>query len=206
MYHISLSECFLMSLIYSMTSPVSSVTVSQCTVFYSRFPVSQCSVFYSSFQFFIFQFHSILFTVFYSSFTVSQCTVLNTQFSIQRTQCALFHPIDSKPKLNPLTIVVSGTNYKMSSLTMKEWVINSLYSELIQKPFWTLAAFGLLEEGQSISSSDVRYRLISYLIVKHMNECPHELWDDDYRSAGWKILDYIPCIKVAVKRCREMIP
>jgi hypothetical protein len=88
------------------------------------------------------------------------------------------------------------------SLAMEEWVMNSLYSELIGMPLWTLSAFGFLQDGDVIRSSDVRCRLIEYLVVKYMNQCPNNLYNNDYRH-DWKLSSYIPLVKQAVKTCRS---
>jgi len=89
------------------------------------------------------------------------------------------------------------------SLTMEEWVMNSLYSELIGMPLWTLSAFGSLEDGEIICSYDVRYRLIEYLVLKYLNQTPKHLYDNNYRH-DWKLSSYIPLVKQAVKTCHSI--
>jgi hypothetical protein len=86
---------------------------------------------------------------------------------------------------------------------MKEWVQNSLYSELIQMPLWTLSAFGSLQDGDTLSSKDVRMDLILYLVLSHMKRCPGNLYDPEHRS-WWTTKEYIPCVKRAVVCCKNM--
>lgn len=90
------------------------------------------------------------------------------------------------------------------SLTMEEWAMNNLYEELIKNPLWTLSAFGFLEEGQGIQSDDVRFKLITYLVTQHLNKCPAELTDEEYRSWKWKTSDYFPVVKQALKTCQKI--
>lgn len=85
---------------------------------------------------------------------------------------------------------------------MKEWVEDSLYSELVSMPLWTLSAFGSLNQGDSVSSKDVRMELILYLVLSHMERCPGNLYDPEHRS-WWKTQEYIPCVQRAVLSCRE---
>lgn len=88
----------------------------------------------------------------------------------------------------------------MSSLSLTEWIQNELYSELCQMPLWTVSAFGNLKDGDVLDSSDVRYRLIQYLIQNHQRKAPASVGSYD----GHKISDFIPCIKQAVITCKNI--
>ncbi len=82
---------------------------------------------------------------------------------------------------------------------MKEWIENELYSELLQMPLWTAAAFESLKEGDVLSPEDARYQLIVYLCVKHVNKVPDHIWDIDYHHT-WTVKDFVPTIKAAIKQ------
>ncbi len=83
-------------------------------------------------------------------------------------------------------------------MTMKEWLANEFYNELIQIPLWTLSAFGFLQEGDVLKSDDSRYKLIIYLVMKHIHKVPAEFYETEFRH-NWSVSDFIPCIKAAVK-------
>ena len=86
---------------------------------------------------------------------------------------------------------------------MCEWIQNELYSELLAMPLWTLSAFGQIDPKTIIKPDDVKYKLIVYLVLKHMgrSDCPY---DSDHRH-NWKVSEYIPMIKVAVVQCRKVL-
>ena len=84
---------------------------------------------------------------------------------------------------------------------MFEWVQNELYSELLQMPLWTLSAFGQIDPGTIIKPDNAKYKLIEYLVLKHMARCPS---DDDHRH-NWKVSQYVPMIKVAAVQCYKII-
>lgn len=88
------------------------------------------------------------------------------------------------------------------SLTMKEWIQNELYSELIEMPLWTKAAFGSLKEGDILTKDDSRYILIKYLVSKHISTVPKDIYDNDYRH-NWKVSDYVETIKYALNRWKN---
>lgn len=97
------------------------------------------------------------------------------------------------------------------ALTMKEYAMNTLYSELIAMPLWTVSAFGSLEDGTVLQSDDVRHTLIVYLITTHMNKVPVP-WDPTTDAelefvwdSLWTVKEFIPLIKQAVKTCKKSI-
>ena len=69
-------------------------------------------------------------------------------------------------------------------------------------PLWTLSAFGFIKEGERLAPDDIRIKLMVYLIVKHMNKTPLQIYDVEYRH-NWKTSEFVPVIKSAVKKCRE---
>lgn len=83
------------------------------------------------------------------------------------------------------------------TITMNEWVATELYTELINSPLWTLAAFGFLQSGDTLTKDDPRYALLTYLVLKHMNNVPSSVYDEDYRI-NWKPKDFVECIQGAV--------
>jgi hypothetical protein len=91
----------------------------------------------------------------------------------------------------------------MESNQMYDWIQNELYSELIQMPLWTLSAFGQIDPGTIIKPDNIKYKLIEYLVLKHMAKagCPS---DDDHRH-NWKVSQYVQTIKVAVVQCNKII-
>lgn len=90
----------------------------------------------------------------------------------------------------------------MSALTMKEWLQNELYAELLKNPLWTLAAYGDMKEGLRLDPDSPRYRLIMYLVSYHIQKCPKEVYDSVYRH-NWQTLDFVETIKAAVKTIKE---
>lgn len=92
----------------------------------------------------------------------------------------------------------------MSVVTMKEWLQNELYTELIQMPLWTLSAFGDLKEGLRLDPDNPRYRLITYLVCNHIGKCPNHVYDTVYRN-NWQTLDFVEPIKAALKRSEEIV-
>ena len=89
-------------------------------------------------------------------------------------------------------------------LSCKEWLLNELYSELCQMPLWTLSAFGSLKDEDVLKEGDVRLQLIRYLVIKHMDKMPKNLYDNDYRH-NWKVKDFFECIKMAVTQSRKIL-
>ena len=87
-------------------------------------------------------------------------------------------------------------------LTMKEWVQNDLYRELTSMPLWTLSAFGNLKDGDVLSSKDVRYDLICYLVARSMDKAPLEIYDSEYRHT-WKVIEFVEPIKFAVRHLNQ---
>ena len=90
------------------------------------------------------------------------------------------------------------------ALTMKEYAQNTLYSELIAMPLWTVSAFGSLEDGDVLQPDDVRHSLIVYLATTHLNKVPHPFYDNEYRHS-WSAKDFKECIKQAVKTCKDTL-
>ena len=87
-------------------------------------------------------------------------------------------------------------------LTMKEYIENNLYSELIQNPLWTQAAFGSLKEGDILKTEDSRYILLKYLVTSWMMKVPKELFDTEYERT-WRLKDFVECVKAAVKQTKK---
>ena len=105
---------------------------------------------------------------------------------------------DSQKKLSWL-VLPSSTQM---SITMKEWLQNELYQELLKMPLWTLSAFGFLNDGDILRSDDVRYNLIIHLVMNHIEKVPGNVYDNEYRHS-WKVKDFIETIKFAVKSLRN---
>ena len=85
-----------------------------------------------------------------------------------------------------------------SGMNAQQWVKDQLYKELITMPVWTMAAFGSLKEGDVLTTTDTRYKLILYLVTQHMRNVPLDLYDSVYRHT-WKVSDFKDTIKNAVK-------
>ena len=100
------------------------------------------------------------------------------------------------------SVMSAGGNVEVIS-KMCEWIQNELYSELLAMPLWTLSAFGQIDPKTIIKPDDVKYKLIVYLVLKHMgrSDCPY---DSDHRH-NWKVSEYIPMIKVAAVQCRKVL-
>jgi hypothetical protein len=87
---------------------------------------------------------------------------------------------------------------------MEEWVLNTLYEEMISKPLWLHCAFGNINMDINIYDNYILHtRLITILVQDAIRKCPTE-YIDEYRN-NWKMRDVIDCIKVALKTTKKYI-
>ena len=87
----------------------------------------------------------------------------------------------------------------MQAFPMEEFVKHELYRDLIQMPLWVVSAFS--NQGRpEFYLDEIRVQLIAHLVVKVMDRCPKNYYDNDYRM-NWKTKDFIQVFKNAYETC-----
>lgn len=89
-----------------------------------------------------------------------------------------------------------------SKITIKTWVQDAFLKELLAHDLWTLAAFGMLKDGDILDPFDPRIDLIRYLIFKKIQESPAK-YDDKEWKYSYSLKEFLPLVKEAVKTIRE---
>ena len=85
---------------------------------------------------------------------------------------------------------------------MEQWVRNDLYEQLLAMPLWVCSAFGSLKDSEPIPRDDVRYRLMTHLILKTIDKCPKLIYDPEWE---WKTGSFIGIFKTATIHAKKVL-
>lgn len=91
----------------------------------------------------------------------------------------------------------------MSFNYMSQFVKMNLYEELIKMPLWVVAAFSN-KDIREFYLDEIRVQLIASLVIKVMDRCPIQLYNNDYRH-NWKTQEYINLVKDAYTVCLKSL-
>lgn len=92
----------------------------------------------------------------------------------------------------------------MSFTPMSEFVKMNLYEELIKMPLWVVAAFSNNKGICEFYLDEIRVQLIASLVIKVMDRCPLQLYNNDYRH-NWRTQEYINLVKDAYTVCVKSV-
>lgn len=84
---------------------------------------------------------------------------------------------------------------------MTFWVQTELCADLLKIPIWTIYTFEEIKDD--LEASDPMYKLIAYLVSKQMCRKDNP-YNADHKHS-WKVSQYVPVIKVALRNCKKLI-